>query len=263
MVCGPRSEFESFGARSSEPPLERGLHDEELAVQVDHDPPSGGLASSTPAPTSGKADPGRSRIRRRFLVGGLLAVLTGLLYFSFSLFQVWSTGREDDEQPIDAIVIMGAAQYDGRPSPQLAARLDHVVELWPTGIASFVVVTGGNIPGDRFTEAEASARYLIERGVPESVLILENEGSNSYESLDSVSEMLGERDLKNVLIVTDPYHALRSRLIAEEVGLDATVSSTDTSVVIGSDSLVRHVKEAGGVAVGRIIGFDRLSNLVD
>jgi uncharacterized SAM-binding protein YcdF (DUF218 family) len=193
----------------------------------------------------------------------LFAILTGLLYFSFSLFQVWSTGREDDEQPIDAIVIMGAAQYDGRPSPQLAARLDHVVELWPTGIASFVVVTGGNIPGDRFTEAEASARYLIERGVPESVLILENEGSNSYESLDSVSEMLGERDLKNVLIVTDPYHALRSRLIAEEVGLDATVSSTDTSVVIGSDSLVRHVKEAGGVAVGRIIGFDRLSNLVD
>ena len=71
---------------------------------------------------------------------------------------------------------MGAAQYDGEPSPQLAARLDHVVELWPQGVAPLVVVTGGNRPGDRFTEAQASAAYLTERGVPADAIVLEDRG---------------------------------------------------------------------------------------
>lgn len=203
------------------------------------------------------------RIRQRVVAVCAIAVLLGLAYYFVSLFQVWTTGRADDEGPVDAIVVMGAAQYDGRPSPQLAARLDHVVELWPRGIAPLVVVTGGNIPGDRFTEAQASATYLSERGVPTEALLQENEGSNSYESLEAVAALLDARGLDEVLIVTDPYHALRSRLIAEEVGLNASVSSTDTSVVTGGESLKRHFEEAAGVAVGRIIGFDRLTRLVD
>ena len=222
-----------------------------------------------PTPTDGHRVPaGRVgnrwfRIRQRILAVCAIAVVLGLGYYLVSLAQVWITGRADDDDPVDAIVVMGAAQYDGRPSPQLAARLDHVIELWPDGVAPLVVVTGGNIPGDRFTEAEASAVYLSERGVPDDALLLENEGSNSYESLEAVAELLEARGLDDVLIVTDPYHALRSRLIAEEVGLDASVSSTDTSVVTGGDSLRRHLQEAGGVAVGRIIGFDRLTRLVD
>lgn len=270
MASDPRSELESSsGERLTNQPLGRRLRDRNLPDEATAEQESQADASAAdPVPAHAERSSGRvgtrgSRLRRRLLAVGSLAILAGVLYFIFCLFQVWSTGRADDEQPVDAIVVMGAAQYDGRPSPQLAARLDHVAELWPTGIAPFVVVTGGNIPGDRFTEAEASARYLIERGVPESALILENEGSNSYESLESVEELLAERNLDDVLIVTDPYHALRSRLTAEEVGLNAWVSSTDTSVVTGSDSLVRHVKEAGGVAVGRIIGFDRLADLVD
>ena len=203
------------------------------------------------------------RVRRRILAACAIAVVLGLGYYLVSLAQVWTTGRADDDGPVDAIVVMGAAQYDGRPSPQLAARLDHVVELWPQGVAPIVVVTGGNIPGDRFTEAEASATYLAERGVPLEALLLENDGSTSYESLDAVADLLVARGLDEVLIVTDPYHALRSRLIAEEVGLDATVSSTDTSVVTGGESLRRHLQEAGGVAIGRIIGFERLARLVD
>jgi uncharacterized SAM-binding protein YcdF (DUF218 family) len=221
-----------------------------------------------PTPSDGTGNPLRVgtrwfRIRRRITATCAVAVVLGMLYFLVSLLQVWSTGRTDDAGPVDAIVVMGAAQYDGRPSPQLAARLDHVVEIWPSGVAPLVVVTGGNIPGDRFTEAEASAEYLIERGIPADVILLENTGSTSQESLTSVSEMLAARGLDDVMIVTDPYHALRSRLIAEEVGLDAEVSSTDTSVVTGFDSFTRHVKEAGGVAIGRVIGFDRLSDLVD
>lgn len=231
-----------------------------LIVRARDDFGDGGAHQSGPSVNVLRAR--RRKIRRRLRRGAAFVVAAGLFYSAVCLFQVWSTGRVDSTDPVDAIVVMGAAQYDGRPSPQLAARLDHVVELWPTGIAPVVVVTGGNIPGDRFTEAEASARYLIERGIPEDALVLEDEGSNSYESLSTVSELLSDRDLDDVLIVTDPYHALRSRMIAEEVGMTASVSSTDTSVVTGGDSLVRHVKEAGGVAVGRIIGFERLTDIV-
>ncbi|MGA9279564.1 YdcF family protein, partial [Ilumatobacter sp.] len=204
-----------------------------------------------------------SKLGRRIAMAVGLVLLAGVVYYGVTLAQVWSTGRADDRDPVDAIVVMGAAQYDGRPSPQLAARLDHVVEIWPDEVAPLVVVTGGKLPADRFTEAEASATYLVDRGIPESAVLLENGGSDSYESLAAVSEMLGERGLNSVVIVTDPYHALRSELIADEVGLDASVSSTDTSVVTGSESVFRHLKEAAGVAVGRIIGFDRLAELSD
>lgn len=264
----------ALGSRTTENPLEPRRPDR--STRSDQAVPSGffeeqtGSADErrdvTPSNGTGQSAPVGTRwfrIRRRIMAGIAAVIVLGLLYFVVSLVQVWSTGRTDDAGPADAIVVMGAAQYDGRPSPQLAARLDHVVEIWPNGVAPLVVVTGGNIPGDRFTEAEASAQYLTERGVPAESVLLEDTGSTSQESLTSVSEMLAARGLDDVVIVTDPYHALRSRLIAEELGLDAKVSSTDTSVVTGLDSFQRHVQEAGGVAVGRIIGFDRLSDLVD
>ncbi|MCU0259797.1 MAG: YdcF family protein [Ilumatobacteraceae bacterium] len=205
--------------------------------------------------------PDRSRSRSRWwlVLAGAVAVVALLVgYLLVSLLQVWSTGRSDQSRPVDAIVVMGAAQYDGRPSPQLAARLDHVVELWPQGIAPLVVVTGGNRPGDRFTEAQSSAAYLVERGVPEDAIVLEDEGSSTWESLEGVAQLLDERGLERVLIVTDPYHSLRSRLIAQELGLTAYVSPTDRSVVTGAANLRRHLQEAAGVAVGRIVGFDRI-----
>ena len=204
-----------------------------------------------------RAAPSRRPWRWLARIGAVL-LLGGLVYFAISFLQVWATGRADQAQPVDAIVVMGAAQYDGEPSPQLAARLDHVVELWPRGLAPLVVVTGGNRPGDRFTEAEASAAYLTERGVPADAIVLEDAGTTSYESLRGVRELLAQRNLDDVLIVTDPYHALRSRLIAEEVGLQAHVSPTPTSVVTGGEEFARQLKEAAGVAIGRLLGFDRL-----
>ncbi len=206
----------------------------------------------------------RRRRRTPLGIAVRVAVVLGAIvmtYYVVTLYQVWSTGRRDQVRPVDAIVVLGAAQYDGRPSPQLAARLDHVVELWPRGLAPIVVVTGGKQPADRFTEAEASARYLIERGVPESALVFENAGRSTYESLEGVADLLQARGLRSVLLVTDPFHALRSRLTAEELGLEAYVSPTDTSVVTGASSFARHLKEAAGISFGRIMGFDRLRGL--
>jgi uncharacterized SAM-binding protein YcdF (DUF218 family) len=178
-----------------------------------------------------------------------------------SFVQVVHTGSSHDADPVDAIVVMGAAQYDGRPSPQLAARLDHVVTLWEDGVAPTVVVTGGKQPGDRFTEAEASSLYLVDRGVPVEAIVEVGEGATTYESIAAAAPVMEAMGAESVALVTDPYHALRSRLIVEDAGFDVDVATTPTSVVTGWTSLRRQVGEAGGVAVGRLIGFDRLSEL--
>lgn len=209
-----------------------------------------------------RAEAARRQPWRWALLALAILVTFAVGYYALSLWQVWSTGRADESQPVDAIVVMGAAQYDGRPSPQLAARLDHAAALWPEDVAPLIVVTGGSQPGDRFTEAEASAAYLTELGVPEDAVVLENTGTNTVESLDGVAQILDAQGLESVLIVTDPYHALRSKLTAEEAGLTAYVSSTPTSIVDGSQSVRRHLGEAAGVAAGRIIGFDRLSGII-
>jgi uncharacterized SAM-binding protein YcdF (DUF218 family) len=196
-----------------------------------------------------------SRWRALGLVGAALAI-----YYLVNLLLVVQAGRTDEAAPVDAIVVLGAAQYDGRPSPQLAARLDHVVELWEQGLADRVMVTGGNQPGDRFTEASASRDYLVERGVPESAILAEDAGMNTYDSLAAAAEVLQAEGLERVLLVTDPFHAARTELIADEVGLDARSSPTRTSVVRGWESAKSHLKEAAGVSLGRIIGFRRLTS---
>ena len=230
-----------------------------------------GEAIETDAPVSdrGADTPDRSHNRpwkkwswRKWLLIGFAGVAgVCVVYYLVTLLQVVRAGRETDPDPVEAIVVLGAAQYDGRPSPQLAARLDHTVELFADGVAPVVMVTGGKQPGDRFTEAEASADYLVDRGVPEAAIMREDEGRTTYESLDAAADQLLDVGLDDVVLVTDPYHSLRSRLIAEEVGLDADVAPTPTSVVTGWSSFRRELAEAGGVAVGRIIGFDRLSDL--
>ncbi|MEY3148371.1 MAG: hypothetical protein RL688_1590 [Actinomycetota bacterium] len=198
---------------------------------------------------------------RRLL--GCCAVLLMLIvmYFAVSLFQVWSTGQSHHQGSVDAIVVMGAAQYDGRPSPQLQARLDHVVELWNQGVAPTVIVTGGNQPGDRFTEAESSTNYLVEYGVPVAVILAEDTGHSSWESLQNVAALASERGITRIVLVSDPYHTLRVRLMAEELGFQAYTSSTQTGPVKGWNNFKRHLQEAAGVALGRVLGFARVESL--
>jgi uncharacterized SAM-binding protein YcdF (DUF218 family) len=204
---------------------------------------------------------GSARHRRWWLWAVVAVFALGAIYYFVTLLQVWQVGRSDQARPVDAIVVMGAAQYDGRPSPQLQARLDHVVGLWNRGLAPLVVVTGGNQPGDRFTEASASAQYLADHGVDPEAILQEDEGRSSWASLASVATMLHERGLDRVLLVSDPYHSLRIRLMAQDLGLTAYVSPTRTSPVRGARAFGKELKEAAGVAVGRIIGFDRLLSL--
>lgn len=200
--------------------------------------------------------------RRRKLVLGVVAVPVLLVaYFAATLVQVWWVARQDQRHPADAIVVLGAAQYDGTPSPQLAARLDHALILWNEGLAPTIVVTGGKQPGDRFTEAQASADYLIERGVPDGQILREVQGKSSWESLAASARFLLDRGMDTVILVSDPFHELRLRGIAREVGLTAYTSPTRTSPVKGLDAFEQMVKEAGGVGIGRVIGYRRLLRL--
>jgi uncharacterized SAM-binding protein YcdF (DUF218 family) len=203
------------------------------------------------------ATPPRRRWPRRVLWAVLAVVLLGVGWFGLNLWLVYRTGDTDQARPVDAIVVLGAAQYDGRPSPQLAARLDHVVVLWNKGLAPLVITTGGKRPGDRFTEAEASAKYLEAHGVPQAA-IQQVLGATSYDELLATRDLLRSRSLHRVLLVSDPYHSLRIRLVSQELGLVAYVSPTPTSLVRGSRAFWLEVKEAAGVSVGRIIGFRSL-----
>ena len=188
------------------------------------------------------------------------SIALGLVYFLVSLFQVWNTGRSDDRQPVDAIVVLGAAQYDGRPSPQLQARLDHALKLWNLNLASYIVVTGGKQVGDRFTEAAAARKFFESKGVASELILEENTGTTTYASLLAVSQVVSEQKITKVVIVSDPFHQLRAKLIAQEVGLDAKSSPTRSSVIRGGNAVRHNLQEAVGVAIGRIVGFRRVDS---
>jgi uncharacterized SAM-binding protein YcdF (DUF218 family) len=198
------------------------------------------------------------RVIRIVLRVGLAFVLLIFLYLSVTFVEVWMASRRDEARPSDAIVVLGAAEYDGRPSPVLAARLDHAILLYEKGIAPVIVVTGGKEPGDRFTEAGASAAYLHKHAIPDRAILRETTGRTSWESLEAAARFLEEGDMKRVVLVSDPYHSARIKAIAHEVGLDAVTSPTRTSPIKGTSAFKRLLGETLRVAAGRLFGYGRL-----
>jgi uncharacterized SAM-binding protein YcdF (DUF218 family) len=200
------------------------------------------------------------RVGWRLAVAALVLVV---VYLGVTFVQVWHAARQDDAQDAGAIVVMGAAQYNGEPSPVYEARLAHGLELYEAGYADVIVVTGGRQEGDEFSEAQAGAIWLQERGVPESALRLEVDGRNSWESLAASARFLEEDGIDDVLIVSDPFHSKRLEGIAGEVGLEAHLSPTDDSPVQGAAELRAMVRETAAISVGRFLGYRRLMNLDD
>jgi vancomycin permeability regulator SanA len=199
------------------------------------------------------------RLTRLLVKAAALFGVLCFVYLAVTFVQVWSAAREADVEQADAIIVMGAAQYDGEPSPVLRARLDHAIELYEDGIAPVVVVTGGNQPGDRFTEASTGVDYLVDAGIPRSALRAENEGTNSWESLAAAADLLIGDGVDDVVLVSSPYHSLRIEHIAAEVGLEGHASPATTASGVGS--VLRLGREAVAVGVGRLIGYHRLVDL--
>lgn len=187
--------------------------------------------------------------RRVALVGA--AIVVG--YVALTFFQVLLSSGQDDRDPTGAVIVLGAAQYDGEPSPVLARRLDHAYELWEDGVAPLVVTTGSNQPGDRVTEGFAGFEYLRFAGIPEDELLVITDGDSTYEQLAATARQLQPLGIDDVVLVSDPYHALRLRQIADQVGLDAAVSSTD-----GGASFRQLLRETAAVSLGRVLGYRRV-----
>jgi uncharacterized SAM-binding protein YcdF (DUF218 family) len=189
------------------------------------------------------------------VVAGIVAA--ALLYSAVTFVQVWLASRRDNTHKAQAIVVFGAAQYNGRPSAVLRARLDHAVDLYHRHVAPVIVVTGGRQPGDLFTEATASADYLHTKGVPDNDILREVSGHSSWQSLASTAAFLKVRHIHDVILVSDPFHSLRIGGMASELGLDNSTSPTRTSPITGFDVATYMGRETVAVALGRIVGFRR------
>lgn len=196
---------------------------------------------------------------RRLLKLGIALVALAVLYVAVTFVQVWQASRRDSARPAQAIIVLGAAQYNGVPSPVLKARLDHAAALYEAKVAPIIVLTGGRAPGDRYTEASAGAGYLTRSGVPESALQLESQGRNSWQSLAAAAHFLRAEHITKVVLVSSPYHSLRVERIADEVGLDGHASPAKDAP--DKVTLGHLTHETMAVAVGRIIGFHRLVDL--
>ena len=167
----------------------------------------------------------RWSLRRRItlVIGGVLS-----LGWLASAVTVLRAATRDEAGPADAIVVLGAAQYRGRPSPVLRTRLDHAVGLYAQGVAPRVVLTGGVADGDTASEAAVSRLYVLAAGVPDSALLLENEGRTTGQSLERVARLLRARRMTEVVLVSDPFHVLRAGRIAKRHGLVVRTSPTRT-----------------------------------
>jgi uncharacterized SAM-binding protein YcdF (DUF218 family) len=165
---------------------------------------------------------------RRILTVVVVAAFA-LWIISATAVLVWSS--RDEARPAQAIVVLGAAQYAGKPSPVLRARLDHALELWNRHLASLLILTGGTGSGDTTSEAAVGRTYARKHGVPDSAILVETEGRTTSESMRAVAGMLEVRGLQSALLVSDPFHMLRLRILARRFGFTPYTSPTQTSPI--------------------------------
>jgi uncharacterized SAM-binding protein YcdF (DUF218 family) len=179
----------------------------------------------------------------------IFLVIAAVLAGAGLMGAIYVQARSDQTRPVDAIVVLGAAQYNGRPSPILQARLDEALAAYREGVAPLIVVTGGRQTGDQFTEAEASRDYLVDHGVPEEDILLENKAHNSWQSMQGAAELLKDRNLSKVLLVSDGFHLFRVKMMAKDLGLEPFGRPAIDSPIQKNSSreFSYAVREAGGV----------------
>jgi uncharacterized SAM-binding protein YcdF (DUF218 family) len=200
-----------------------------------------------------------------------LAVVTlagFLLLLLYAIYRIAAQGDVDEARRADAIVVLGAAQFNGQPGGIFEARLQHAVDLWKDGLAPYLIVTGGKLPADITTEAAAARAWAIANGVPDEAILDENRGRNTLESLENVAEVLRTHDLNRVLFVSDRTHMLRVLRIAKDLGIVAFGSPTTTSATdLESDRRWKSIAhELAGLAAyhvggGRLIDDPATANV--
>jgi uncharacterized SAM-binding protein YcdF (DUF218 family) len=199
----------------------------------------------------------RKRLRRRALTYLTAAVAGGWL-LSFGAVLLWSA--RDTARSSDVVVVLGAAQYDGKPSPVLRSRLDHAHALWKRGVAPRIILTGGQGAGDTTSEAAVGRKYLQRRGVPGGALMQEDHGRSTEESVAAVAALMRANHLQSATFVSDPFHMLRVELLAWQHGVQAASSPTRTSPISASQrsSLGYVASESVKVPLTALLSLRRL-----
>ena len=169
-----------------------------------------------------------SRLGNRVLAGVVLVVTAAWVTSAIAVL-MW--GARDGARASDAIVVLGAAQYVGRPSPVLRARLDHALDLWQRGLAPRLIFTGGMGAGDTTSEAAVGRAYALRHGVPDTAIFMENEGRTTRESVAAVSVIMRAQQMRTAIFVSDPFHMLRLRILSTQYGVNAFTSPTQTSPI--------------------------------
>jgi uncharacterized SAM-binding protein YcdF (DUF218 family) len=168
---------------------------------------------------------------RSYLRMTAVIIAVVLVAWVMSMAMVERAGRRDDAQKADAIVVLGAAQYVGRPSPVLRARVDHAISLWKRGLAPTLILTGGTGVGDTTSEAAVARKYAMSRGVPDRAIVVEIKGRTTSESMRAVARIMDDREQTSVILVSDPFHMLRLSILARRFGLEPYTSPTPTSPI--------------------------------
>jgi uncharacterized SAM-binding protein YcdF (DUF218 family) len=200
------------------------------------------------------------RVLRRHPVLATFAfvVLLSVGFVAGCAIVVWRAAHHDDASEIertDAIVVLGAAQYDGEPSPVFAGRLDHAALLYEQGRAERVLVLGAGQPGDRFTEAEAGHTYLVEQGVPADAIIPVPEGHTTFESLEAAAPVMSGAGIGSAFLVSDPWHNARVERMAEDLGIDGHASATWQSAARSQETRFEgYVRETFAYLYYRVFG---------
>jgi uncharacterized SAM-binding protein YcdF (DUF218 family) len=182
------------------------------------------------------------------------ALAAACLVVGGTAVRVWQVARADDRPHSDAIVVLGSAQYNGRPSAILQARLDHALTLYRAGVAPRIVTVGGNRQGDRYTEAGAGAAYLLGKGVPTEAVVAVGAGNDTLQSVRAVAEVFHQRGWRSAVLVTDPWHELRTRRMAADAGIEAVGSPSRTGPVVQTrETELRYVvRETGAYLYYRL-----------
>lgn len=183
------------------------------------------------APAPPPAPPPRRSRAARALGWMVRLGLFLVVAWTLTIAAVHLYGRRDEAAPADAIVVMGAAHYQGRPSPVLRARLDHAIGLYRRGLAPVLIMTGGTAPGDTVSEAVVGRRYALREGVPPEAVLTERAGMSTLQSLRAVSALMRSRGMESAVLVSDPFHMLRLKLLALRVGIEGRTSPTRTSPI--------------------------------
>lgn len=197
-------------------------------------PPDDGdrtLAGPPPDPAPHARARRRAPLPVRLVRALVILALILVAGWALSITSIHLWGRRNEARRADAIVVLGAAQYDGRPSPVLRARLDHAISLYERGVAPMLIMTGGQAPGDTVSEAMVSRRYAIKAGVPAAAILTENSGMTTLESMRAVSRLMRSHEMQSAVLVSDPFHMLRLKLLARRMGIRGYTSPTRTSPI--------------------------------